>query len=107
VSPTPTPTPTYTPTPFPSPLPRIVATQALTFHQRARHFGIPAPFTLWPVTEADFSQNGYGRMGLPIQVVVGHVERLFRQLLHPTAFQFQQHLSISANIASLMAFTQV
>jgi len=47
-------------TPTPTPIPRIVEPQAQAFHDRAQQFGLPLPFTLWPVTESDLFQNGYG-----------------------------------------------
>jgi murein DD-endopeptidase MepM/ murein hydrolase activator NlpD len=63
-TPTATFTPTYgpspTPTPTPTSIPRIVETQAQEFHNRARQFGLPAPFALWPVVEEDLFQAGYG-----------------------------------------------
>jgi len=60
-TPTNTPTPTATPTFTPTRVPRILEPQAQAFHDRAAQFGLPAPFTLWPVTEPnDLFQNGYG-----------------------------------------------
>jgi len=47
-------------TPTPMPIPRIVEPQAQAFHDRAQQFGLPLPFTLWPVVETDTFQNGYG-----------------------------------------------
>ncbi|MDX2140635.1 MAG: hypothetical protein SF123_21310 [Chloroflexota bacterium] len=64
-----TPTATFTPTatatrdpniPIPTPLPRAVEEPAVAFHTRAAQFGLPAPFTLWPVIADDDFQNGYG-----------------------------------------------
>jgi len=60
-TPTRTASPTITPTFTPTRVPRTVETQAVPFHTRSAQFGLPAPFTLWPVTEPnDLFQNGYG-----------------------------------------------
>jgi len=53
---------TNTPRPSatPSRIPRTVETQAVPFHTRSAQFGLPAPFTLWPVTEISDFENGFG-----------------------------------------------
>jgi hypothetical protein len=64
-----TPVPTFTPTPTatrdpniptPTPRPRSIEQEAQAFHNNARQFGLPIPFTTWPVAGANDFQNGYG-----------------------------------------------
>jgi hypothetical protein len=48
---------------FPTPLARSVDPLAIAFHEKAQQFGLPMPFEIWPVTEPDAFQNGYGPNG--------------------------------------------